>query len=254
MNTTSIARRLAELHPTAMLPCPACAAEVKGENLDKHLRKVHAQELGESSGPLVLAGEDRRIIMVSLVVLLVTMFGTIPVVALAPADLGRPLAGVAAVLLLGALAFMVAALLGKFRAQVSVDDDGIHTKWLLGLGSRGVTFPVKIATGGLKRRQSNSTNPLSRDPDLFTQSTVHSAGGYLELIGANNRIVLGAKNGPRLAKYWDEATFTKSTPRFSWDVQLDAAQLAQVQYILADRGTLRVRPPKPDRVESAANE
>ena len=55
--TAAFARRLANQHPVAKLPCPACAAEVKGENLDKHLRKVHALEPGESSGPVMWAGE-----------------------------------------------------------------------------------------------------------------------------------------------------------------------------------------------------
>ena len=244
--TVAVARRLAEQHPAVKLPCPACAAEVKGENLDKHLHKVHALEPGESTGPVVLAGGDRRIIVVSLVVLFATMFGTMPVVALAPPSLGRPLAGVAAVLLLAALGFMFAAYMGKFRARVTIDDAGIYTRWLLGLGNRKVTFPVTIATGGLRKRRSSSVSPLSRQPDYAQPGTVHSAGGYIALTGANGRsIVLGAKNAPRLGKYWDEATFEKSGPRFSWDVQLDAAQLAQLQYVLADRDALRLRPPNP---------
>lgn len=244
--TVAVARRLAELHPAAKLPCPACAAEVKGENLDKHLRKVHALEPGASSGPVVLAGVDRRIIAVSLVVLLATMFGTMAVAALAPPGLGRPLAGVAAVLLLGALGFMLAAYVGKFGARVTIDDTGISMRWLLGLGNRAVTFPVTVATGGLRKRRSNAVNPLSRHPDYVLPGPVHSAGGYISLTGANGRrVVLGAKNGPRLGKYWDESTIEKSGPRFSWDVQLDAAQLAQLQYILANRGSLRLRSPHP---------
>ena len=225
-----------------MLPCPHCAAEVKGENLDKHLRKVHSLQPDESSGPIVFNGSDRRIIGVSLGVLFATMFGTMPVVALAPPGLSRPLAGVAAVLLLGALGFMLTAYMGRFRARVTIDTTGIHTRWLLGLGNRTVKFPVKIATGGLRKRRSNAVSPLSQDPDYALKGTVHGAGGYIALTGANGRrVILGAKNGPRLAKYWDDSSIEKSGPRFSWDVQLTAAQLAQLQYILADRGDLRLR-------------
>jgi hypothetical protein len=236
------ARELAEQHPTAKLPCPECAAEVKGENLAKHLRKVHEVEDGGSGGPLELAGDDSKIVLVSLAVLLATMFGTIAIVALAPADLGRPLAGVSAVVLLGALGFMLGAYTGRFRAFVTVDANGIRVSWLLGLANRTVAYPVTIRTGGLRRRRSSNVNPMSRDPDYAMPGTVESAGGYIELTGANGRsVVLGAKNGPRLGAYWDEATFERSSPRFTWDVQLYAAQLAQIQYVLAGSGDLRVR-------------
>lgn len=236
------ARKLGGQYPDHLLPCPECAAEVKGANLTKHLRKVHEVEDGGSGEPLELAGSDSRIVLVSLAVLLATMFGTIAVVALAPADLGRPLAGVSAVVLLGALGFMLAAFDGRFRAFVTVENSGVRVSWLLGFASHTVTFPVTVSTGGVRRRRSSNANPLSRDPDYVLPGTVESAGGYIALTGANGgRVVLGAKNGPRLGAYWDPSTFENAGPRFSWDVQLDAAQLAQIQYVLAERGLLRVR-------------
>lgn len=33
--------RLAALHPESTMPCPLCAATVKGANLARHLGKVH---------------------------------------------------------------------------------------------------------------------------------------------------------------------------------------------------------------------
>jgi len=42
MDTISIARQLADLHPSARLPCPACGVSVNADNLAKHLAKVHA--------------------------------------------------------------------------------------------------------------------------------------------------------------------------------------------------------------------
>ena len=42
MDTLTIARQLADLHPRARLPCPACGVSVNGNNLAKHLAKVHA--------------------------------------------------------------------------------------------------------------------------------------------------------------------------------------------------------------------
>lgn len=42
MDTISIAGQLAERHPSARLPCPACGASVNADNLAKHLAKVHA--------------------------------------------------------------------------------------------------------------------------------------------------------------------------------------------------------------------
>jgi hypothetical protein len=41
MPATSAAPALAAAHPAAMLPCPVCAASVKGENLAGHLGKQH---------------------------------------------------------------------------------------------------------------------------------------------------------------------------------------------------------------------
>ncbi|HEX5062347.1 MAG TPA: hypothetical protein VFV99_23410 [Kofleriaceae bacterium] len=42
MDTLTIARQLADFHPSARLPCPACGVSVNGDNLAKHLAKVHA--------------------------------------------------------------------------------------------------------------------------------------------------------------------------------------------------------------------
>jgi hypothetical protein len=42
-DAVDVARRLGAAHPEAPLPCPVCAASVKGANLDGHLRKVHAE-------------------------------------------------------------------------------------------------------------------------------------------------------------------------------------------------------------------
>ena len=42
MDTLTIAHQLADLHPSARLPCPACGVSVNGDNLAKHLAKVHA--------------------------------------------------------------------------------------------------------------------------------------------------------------------------------------------------------------------
>jgi hypothetical protein len=37
------AASLAAQHPSALLPCPICAASLKGENLERHLHKTHAE-------------------------------------------------------------------------------------------------------------------------------------------------------------------------------------------------------------------
>lgn len=36
---------IAAAHPSAMLPCPACAASVKAENLAKHIEKTHGGQV-----------------------------------------------------------------------------------------------------------------------------------------------------------------------------------------------------------------
>src|SRR5690606_11858336 len=47
-NAPPIVAALADQHPERALPCPHCAASVKGENLAKHIRKVHAADVGDA--------------------------------------------------------------------------------------------------------------------------------------------------------------------------------------------------------------
>jgi hypothetical protein len=58
----TIARKLATASPQAMLPCPVCAASLRGENLERHLDGKHPGAASvDSTTDLVWRGVDRTL-------------------------------------------------------------------------------------------------------------------------------------------------------------------------------------------------
>ena len=238
-SASAIALMVAGDHRASMLPCPACGAEVKGENLERHLGKVHDVQAPTDRETLVLAATDRRMFVVSLIPLVLGLAAVPALLAIQPGPgVGAAVALVAFVVL---AAPMMLTFLERFRATVTVDSGGVELRWCLGLARTRVEFPVQITSGALIVRRSDSVMVRSGE-NGWGPASDHHAGGYVELIPKSGRgIVLGARRGPRLGKYWNPKDHTKGGKRRWWDAELAPEGLVQLQYALARYAELRVR-------------
>jgi hypothetical protein len=236
----TIARRLASEHPGSMLPCPACGAEVKAPNLDGHLTKVHELPAGASTGAMEWTGSDRRMraltfipVVLWLLMLPLVLFGWNPVE-------DRALVGAFAVGLVVLSVPVVMAYFGRFKATLRGRENGLTFCYAVGLLGGDLTFPARLEPGELRERLDGN---MVKDGYGYRgrNRDVH-AGRYLRLTGANGRsLTLGSRRGTALKKFWDATAIDNGGVRRLWDVDLEPEQLAQLQYLLAEKGILRVR-------------
>ena len=240
-STIATALNLARSHPEALLPCPRCAAHVKGANLGRHLEKVHG---GEAAAREVWSwrGEDHAIIPLS----------RIPLAAWALVTSGAALGGwsstgpvttlwVGALLL--AFVFLIVAHLGWLPATLSLDGDVLRLGYVFGLRRREVPLgDASIEVGGaLDRRPSAVTASLSTRLPAEGRYEDVDAGGYLRLEAGGASIVVTTPKGLGMRSLWDDRDFGAGEKRRRWDVTLPRPALVALQYELAARGKLRVR-------------
>lgn len=110
MTTADRARRLAAARPDAPVPCPRCAAGVKGASLERHLAKVHPPGSGGGADAARWSGPDR---VGSRRLLVLGVLAAATAVALTVAD-GAPDDRV----VLGAIAFLaVTMIVWSVRAE-----------------------------------------------------------------------------------------------------------------------------------------
>lgn len=245
VRAAATARRLADGNPEALLPCPACAAEVKGKNLDEHLRKVH--ELvpsGAGVGDATWSGADGKMRILTLGPVAVVLILFVPLtMVIEDAQLA---AGVFSAAFVAAVVPVVLAYLNKFRARLSVENDGLRLSYGLGLLSKEIASPFLLESGALVRRKDSNLakaghgyygrlgTPTGPVEDV-------RVGAFMCIVGERGSIVIGTSRGPGLAKYWDAEQLRTSSRRRLWHINLDAVQLVQLQYAFAERGWLRPR-------------
>ena len=234
----SFARHLAASHPEAMLPCPACAASVKGQNLDRHLGKSHpGLGVGAVSPPperLVWVGTDRRIYRT---LAFSAVFYLVSSAAMAllwqTGFLVYALVGV--LLLLGVAAL---ALAGKLRARLSIDAARVRVEHSFGLLTHEVALPAKVEVGSLcETRQQFSTGAS----DYGGPTTEIPAGAYIRLFAGRRGVTVGCPTSTEVRAHW--SGWSQGKRRSGWDVTIDAVSFVALQYVLVGRGLLQQRQP-----------
>lgn len=256
----AVAEARANVWPDERLPCPACAASLKGANLARHLGEKHPGLAPVApQGPSRFEGVDRRIrrwYWVGAAALLAAFGGLVlrhagPTGILSEAQqelpAGEQLRLLATsppgVLLLVGLASLVlvtgAHRLRVFRATVTVDQDELRLRHRVGTGTIRVDLADRAAltveTGTLFERR-----PLHRGSDGGDggggASVEAEVGAYLRLAHGRRAITIGCTNATGLRKHW--SGWSGGKRRKVWDVTLPAATYVALQYALADQAVL----------------
>lgn len=249
----AVAEARANVWPDERLPCPACAASLKGDNLARHLTEKHPGLVAaDPNGPSRFGGVDRRIRRWYWIggVALLAAFGAMVVRHTGPtgvlsADQQQLPAGEqlrllatspAGLVLLAALAstviVVVAHLAKVFRATVVVDQDEIRLRHRVGTGSVRVGLTdVTVETGTLYERHS-----LHSSGEGGSGTIDVDFGTYLRLARRRRAITVGCATSTELRKHW--SGWTKGPRRKRWDVTLSAPDFVALQYALADQAVL----------------
>lgn len=227
----SVARDLATRHPTARLPCPVCAAPLRADNLDKHLQKIHP-----SAPPSTTRwrGTDRRAIRPLLVFSILCALG----VGVLQGALAIPLDPLQIALLTGmslALTLIFVAWLGHLPARLSLVGDTLTLRYCLGLLGRSVRLPAKLEVGTLVQFR----------PDALTPDDVHATGedvavGHYLRVG--DRLIIACTQETGFRDGWDPKSFDNGPRRRAWDITLARTAQVELEYQLAARGLLSLKP------------
>jgi hypothetical protein len=257
--TWEAAATRAALAPAHRLPCPGCAASVRGANLTEHVHRVHL------SGPTAMApghpihvGVDRRVRrlvgvavggwLVALAALAAT--DTEPLTAAWTAVADEPTAEVArqhlealartavgTALLAGLAVLVVGRLLrrtDRAQARLAVTDREVVLRHRVGTGTARVRLPARVETGTLVRHHGASGG--GEGSGDVTEAHDERVGSYLRVGTGRRAITVGCTNGTRMRKHW--AGWESGPTRRRWDVTLAPAEFVAFQYALAQVGVL----------------
>jgi hypothetical protein len=232
--TLAIARRLAAANPAGKLPCPACGASLRADNFDKHLAKVHAAL--QTTGATSWAGADGRASRSLLAVMLTWTIGWFVVLAILPDAYFR---GPLLAILVGLVGFgglIVLASMERLPARLTLAGDELRVRYFFGLRGRRVRLPAAIEFGrAFKLRMM----PTANNDSLAAPSVEESAGSYLRLTQEGVGVVVRCKHDALLEQHWQSPA--RGPKRDRWDISLDRAAFAALEYSLADRGVLAQR-------------
>jgi hypothetical protein len=235
------ASALAKDHPDALLPCPRCAASVKGANLLQHLRKVHDQapDAGapaDGYAPLVLRGTDGRLRPVLLVLLVLcglTFGATITLVA-NPSAVVLPL--FAALVLPLALA-LARELSGRVPATLTLDDNGVRLAGPFGVAVRTLPYTLTLTSGALL--ETRVRHPAFAWHDAEGEHV--QTGMYVQLTREGRRITAAARKTHGLGKHWAPNGWVAGAAARRFDVRLSSTDMVLLTYVLAGRGLLTAK-------------
>jgi len=261
--TWQAAAHRAALAPERRLPCPGCAASVKGANLADHVHRVHL------TGPAAMApghpihvGHDRRLRRAGRWAVAAWLAALAGLVALAPdpfttaatavgddptaaavrhhaAALARTPAGLA--LLAGSALVVVALVAGpteRARARLVVTDREVVLQHRFGTGIVRLALPSPLEVGTLVRRLGASGG--GEDGGPASEAYDERVGTYLRIGAGRGAITIGCPQGTRLRKHW--GGWSGGPTRRRWDVTLTPVELVGLQYALAAAGVLAPRP------------
>lgn len=226
MDALMTARRLAADHPERPVPCPICAASLHGENLERHLAKVHIED--RPAGP-ELIGVDHAAVTY-FIVLQPLAFLALFAIGLFTNGPSQTVLGVfIGVFALGAIGLVLAGF-GKLKARLTLGRETLRLRYLLGLRTLTVRLPAPIEVG---RMRAFLSRPGSHDTN--TPSFEVSGGTYLRI----GRLTVGAPKSDGLRKHWQLAP---GKPTKRWHVVLDRRSLVALEYHLYALGLIEPRP------------
>ncbi len=237
MSTTlERAARLASAQPDRPVPCPVCAAEVKGANLERHLAKVHG---GAGAGPHAHTwrGPERVGARSLLVLSLLCVVGAAAFSAVVRPEDGVILAAAAA-LGVGLLVWgAVQAGAPLFPGRLRVDERGVLLTHSFGLGRRRLGAVERVVVGSAWEIRSTSLSNTG-------ESTSHAGrpvriGSYLQLRQGGRRITVHCRSSGSLRSVW--SGFEQGTKRRRLDITLSAPDFTALQYALWELGALAPR-------------
>lgn len=235
MTTAERARRLAAARPDAQVPCPVCAAGVKGLNLERHLAKVHP-------GPAVVADParwsgpervgSRRLLALGL---LVAVAAGAYAVASGEQDDRVILGGIAAAAVPSIVWAVVAGGAPLFPGRLRVDGRGALLRHSFGLGRRRLRTLDRVVLGSAwERRPAGDTG--GEDSDGSVDARV---GVYLQLGSGRRRITVHCRTGGAMRTTW--AGWEQGPKRRRLDITLDRAEFVALQLALWDLDLLTAR-------------
>ncbi|HVK28319.1 MAG TPA: hypothetical protein VM575_08255 [Nocardioides sp.] len=237
MTTAERARRLAAARPDAPVPCPACAAGVKGANLERHLGKVHPGVADPGAGTTAWAGPERvgsrRLLAVAVVV--VAVVAVVWVTAGEPDDR----------LILGAIGLLAVAMIvwgavgwgaPLFPGRLRVDGRGALLRHSFGLGRRRLGVIDRVVLGGAREARPAGVEGW----DDGYESTDVAVGVYLQLCAGRRRIRVHCRTAGVVRSTW--TGWEQGPKQRSLDITLDRAEFVALQLALWDLGVLSPRP------------
>ncbi|HMJ74977.1 MAG TPA: hypothetical protein VK507_03340, partial [Iamia sp.] len=260
----------ANLFPNDRLPCPGCAASLKGANLADHVRRTHmaddqARRRQGRPGRPGQVGRDRRIRRTGWVLVILWLAGLAGLIRSDPSTLtdawravdaagGEPTGPVIrehleliarssfGIALLAGLGVILVALVmgrsGRVRARVEVADRAVVLHHRLGTGTTRVALPAHVESGSLIRHVGGSGGDETGsggDPGYDEH-----VGTYLRLGTGLGAITVGCPSSTKVRKHWEGWAPAKQRTR--WDITLAPAEFVAFQYDLAARGVLLPRP------------
>jgi len=231
------AARLAAAHPDSTIPCPLCAASVKGANLDRHLGKVHrGSALDVVRDQRSWRGPERLIVrpLIGLPVLAVIGIGAAMWGGRDPDE--TLVLGAACALGLGLiLVGLVLSGAPLFHGRLSMQNGGVVLSHTLGLRRRRLDRIDSVEAGSAYIVRSSGTNSEGSGGTTSEEK----AGIYLRLRSGRRYITVRCKQSAGFRKTWVGWEQGRRSRR--WHITLNPPDFVALQYALADRSVLSVR-------------
>lgn len=233
MTSSERARRLAAELPDSPVPCPTCAAAVKGANFERHLGKAHkdgerAAHESRWGGPERVG--SRRVLALGL---LVGGVGVGFAVAGSQDDrliLGTIVFAAATAIIWSSVAWSVPLFPGRLR----VDHRGALLRHSFGLGRRRLRSIDGVVLGS-----AWESRPSGNSGDDYTASVDERIGTYLELRRGRRGIRVHCRTGGAVRATWTGWDQGKRRKRL--DITLDRNEFVALQLALWELGALTPR-------------
>lgn len=232
--TVAIARRLAAAHPAAKLPCPACGASLRADNVDKHLGKAHGEARATATNSWT--GADRKVLRpLAVLTILVGLAGGV-LLAVLPDERAQVIAGATAAGLFVGLGLIGLAAFDRLGARLTLEGDQLRLRYGLGLLRSSVRLPATLTAGRAFRVRQDI---VGQDDAVHGPGRAEGAGSYLCLTNGAASLTIRCPHDCAVAEHW--AGVQPGPRRDRHDITLDRAAFASLEYALAERGLLTVR-------------
>ncbi|MDQ3989125.1 MAG: hypothetical protein M3291_08005 [Actinomycetota bacterium] len=234
---TETAGRLAATQPEATMPCPLCAASVKGANLDRHLGKVHPGHMtGPRSAERSWRGPERLIARPLVIVPILAVLGSLTLISVTGEVDQALVFGSGGALSIGLiLTYFVLEDAPLFRGRLSVQGESLVLSHTLGLRRRRLARVDRVETGSAYDVRSSS----SGGDGTGGQTTEEPVGMYLKLHGGRRHITVRCKQSAGFRKTW--TGWEQAARSRRWHITLAPADFVALQYILSELGILTLR-------------